>query len=291
MGAAVTFVTPYEFSPTVALCCLLAVTGFLLGQSRLRRRGRALGWGRSTAFLVGVGLIYAVLQTHFDYWAQHMFYIHRIQHLALHHLGPFLIAVAAPGPALLAAMPNRLRNHGLLRNRLLRSVYNAIQQPLVAAVLFVGLIYVWLIPIVHFYAMLNVPLYDAMNWSMAIDGLLFWCRVLDPRPAKAPHALAYGTRITMLVAVIFPQIAIGAYITLIHYDLYPVYAVCGRLWPISPVTDQLLGGLITWIPAAMMSVAGVLVVLRQWMQAENPSHASAVHMVPATAAEATTDHG
>lgn len=290
IGAAVHFLAPYEFSPLVALCCLLVVAGFVLGQVRLRHQGRALGWARVSAFMLGVGLIYAVLQTHFDYWAQHMFYIHRTQHLVLHHLGPFLIAVAAPGPALLAAMPAPLRN-SLLRNRMLRRIYNAIQQPLVAAVLFVGLIYLWLIPIVHFYAMLNVPLYNAMNWGMAVDGVLFWCRMLDPRPPSNPNALAYGTRITLLVAVIFPQIAIGAYITLIHHDLYPVYAVCGRLWPIAPVTDQLLGGLITWIPPAMMSVVGVLVVLRQWMQAENPSHASTVRIVPATVATTTVDHG
>lgn len=291
LGAIVGFLAPYEFSPTVAVCCLLAVAGFGLGQWRLRRRRQAIGWGRATAFLLGVVLIYAALQTHFDYWAQHMFYIHRIQHLVLHHLGPFLIAVAAPGPALIAAMPRAVRDHGVLQNRLLRGLYDAIQQPFVAAVLFVGLIYLWLIPVVHFYAMLNVPLYNAMNWSMAIDGVLFWCRMLDRRQPSKSGALAYGTRIALLAAVIFPQIAIGAYITLIHYDLYPVYAVCGRLWPISPVTDQLLGGLITWIPPAMMSVAGVLVVLYQWMQAENPRHASTVRIVPSTTTDPTTAHG
>jgi putative membrane protein len=43
--------------------------------------------------------------------------------------------------------------------------------------------------------------------------------------------------------------------------LYDVYDVCGRAWAIDPLTDQELGGLLTWIPAAMMSVVGSLVVL------------------------------
>ena len=43
-----------------------------------------------------------------------------------------------------------------------------------AAVLFVGLIYLWLVPTVHFRAMIDPDLYAVMNWSMVIvDGILF----------------------------------------------------------------------------------------------------------------------
>jgi len=78
------------------------------------------------------------------------------------------------------------------------------------------------------------------------------------------HAAAYGTRIIMLWAIMLPQIAIGAYIALSSTILYTSYSVCGRAWPIAPMTDQDIGGLITWIPAAMMSAVGALVVLRRW---------------------------
>jgi putative membrane protein len=61
------------------------------------------------------------------------------------------------------------------------------------------------------------------------------------------------------------QIIIGAYIALSDQVLYDVYNVCGRAWPISPHTDQVIGGLTTWIPAAMMSVIGILLVIRLWM--------------------------
>jgi putative membrane protein len=32
-----------------------------------------------------------------------------------------------------------------------------------------------------------------------------------------------------------------------------------------PETDQLLGGLLTWIPPAMMSIIGILIMLRRAM--------------------------
>jgi len=62
------------------------------------------------------------------------------------------------------------------------------------------------------------------------------------------------------------QIVVGAYIALSKHVLYDVYSVCGRAWPISPLTDQTIGGLTTWIPAAMMSVVGILLVIRMWMK-------------------------
>lgn len=54
-----------------------------------------------------------------------------------------------------------MRTHRLLSP--LRAVYACVRQPMAAAVLFVALIYLWLIPTVHFYAMINIGLYNAMN--------------------------------------------------------------------------------------------------------------------------------
>ncbi len=65
--------------------------------------------------MLGVVLIYAVVQTHYDYLSQHMFFFHRLQHLVLHHLGPFLIALGVPGAALWAGMPDFLKP--VLRSR------------------------------------------------------------------------------------------------------------------------------------------------------------------------------
>src|SRR5579875_1501817 len=64
---------------------------------------------RMASFPVGTALIYTVLQTHFEYAAQHMFFLNRLQHLVMHHLGPFLIALGWPGAVIARGMPLRLR--------------------------------------------------------------------------------------------------------------------------------------------------------------------------------------
>lgn len=252
---------PYEFSPTVLLICCLSGIFFLRGQSVAEVRS-----GRIWAFWLGLVLIYVVLQTRVDFYAQHMFFLHRLQHLVLHHLAPFLIAWSTPREVLFAGMSLFLRNlsQSLSKNRFLGAFYRAIQQPVVSTILFVAIIYLWLIPNIHFYAMLNLPLYNLMNWGMAVDGLLFWWMVFNRRAPGISDARHYGGRIVLLFLAMFPQILIGSYIALSRQDLYDVYAVCGRAWPLTSQVDQQIGGLITWIPAAMMSIVGMLVLLRRW---------------------------
>jgi len=42
-----------------------------------------------------------MLQTRIDYYAQHMFFVHRAAHFVLHHLGAFFIALGMSGPCCL----------------------------------------------------------------------------------------------------------------------------------------------------------------------------------------------
>jgi putative membrane protein len=274
---ALAFLLPWEFSPPALALCAGAVLVYARGARRLPA-GERPGAGCTVAFVAGWALIYFVLQTRWDYYSQHMFFMHRIQHLVLHHLGPFLVVLSQPLPALARGLPASAVERVVRpfwRHRLTRLAYRALQNWLVAPVLFVGLIYLWLTPSIHFDAMLSLPLYLVMNWSMLLDGLLFWALMLDPRSRREGALLGLGPRIFLLLAAIVPQIAIGARIGLATHELYDVYTVCGRAWPMSALTDQSLGGLITWIPAAMMHVLGVLLLLARWMRSDQGANVGA----------------
>jgi putative membrane protein len=261
----ISWLVPWEPSPTVVICVALAALLYWRGS---RRSPNCAPWPRQLAWWSGLLVIYAGLHTRLDYYAEHEFFMHRLQHLGLHHLGPFLIALAHPGAALRRGLPLRWRSRmlgPLLEWTPLRRCLDVLLNPVVAALLFVGLIFFWLYYPVHFVAMLDVRDYKLMNWSMTVDGLLFWWLILDPRP-RPPARLAPGVRVLVALAVIPPQILLGAYITFTHADLYPIYAICGRVFTdISAATDQYLGGLILWIPSAMMSVIAALIALRNWM--------------------------
>jgi len=215
-------------------------------------------------FIAGLIGLYLLTQTALDRWGRELFYAHRVQHLFLHHLAPFLIALAAPSDVLLAGIPSAWQRASkrIPVPPILRLGYRWLQDPLIGAVLFVGMIAFWLTPAIHMLAMQSLTGYWLMNLGMAADGLAFWWFMLDRRPPGA-SATTYsvGKRIVVLWAIMPPQIAIGAYITLTSQTLYPHYATAEALTGISAMTDQQLGGLITWIPAAMMSVVGTLILL------------------------------
>ncbi len=257
----VEWLRPWEPSVPVFLACLLAAGLYVAGLMR----GASPGFWPALSYFTGVGLMYAVTQTHYDYFSQYLFSAHRLQHLMLHHLGPFLVALAMPATVLAAGLPAAVRRlpQGPMAPlfRVLRVVYRMVQQPFIAGFLFVGFIYFWLTPDIHFDAMLSIDLYWFMNWTMAIDGLLFWWLIFERGGKGVTPRLSPGRRILLLALIMPPQIALGAYITFSGQNLFEIYDVCGRAFPIDPMLDQQIGGLITWIPAAMMSVVAAIIVL------------------------------
>lgn len=285
MSELLAFFVPWEFSWLVQLSIWAALLLYFNG---LRKAGAAEmpGTAAVLAFVTGVVLMYLVTQTRFDYWSQYMFFVHRGQHLVLHHLAPFLIALSLPAPVLARGLPAGVRRFFAGRRLLARAwvtLYRWLQQPAIACFLFVGLIAFWLTPEIHFDAMLSERLYWLMNWSMALDGLLFWWLMFERGQGGITPRLGYGTRVLLLFAVMVPQIIIGASITFAGTNWFEVYAVCGRAWPLDPMTDQHLGGLITWIPAAMMSVVGALVILRFWIHDDAARHATQRAVSPGSA--------
>jgi putative membrane protein len=262
--SAAEYLLPYDFSPLTVLAYILVLSLYSYGLFRMPDSERP-GSGRIFTFTLGVMLCYGVMQTQFDYYSQYMFFVHRGQHLILHHLGPILIALSNPLPViqfLYRQIPQVVRPFLVPIGWL----YRCLQQPAVASLLFVGLIYLWLWPPIHFDAMLSRDLYWVMNWSMLLDGLLFWWLIFDPRSPITTNALGYGRRMLCLAVVAIPQMILGATIVFSRGMVYDVYEVCGRAWPMPPETDQLLGGLLTWIPPAMMSVFGILIILRRAMR-------------------------
>jgi putative membrane protein len=211
---------------------------------------------RKVLFWCGLGSAWLALQTQLDYYAEHAFFMHRLQHLVLHHLSPFLIAASFPGRAVLLGSPL------WTRRLMLPAFLDALNNPVAAVFIFDALIAFWLIPSVQLAGMLDWRLYRLMNWGMLLNGLMFWQMVLNP---ASVHGL--GKRIAAMIAICPAQIVMGALLCFSGRDFYPVYDICGRIFPLTPVADQQIGGIILWVPGAMMSIIGIIFVICREMKA------------------------
>ena len=96
------WLTPWEFSPVLLLTFLLVIALYVRG-----RQVHPPKHLRQSFFWIGLILLYLSLHTRLDYYAERMFFIHRIQHLVLHHLGPLLVMAAFPGQVMRAGLAVR----------------------------------------------------------------------------------------------------------------------------------------------------------------------------------------
>jgi len=258
----VRWLEPWEFSPLLLLCFAAGITLFVRGQ-----RVHKVNNTRKILFWSGVVLIYLSMHTMLDYYAERLFFMHRIQHLVLHHLGPLVLMLAYPGSVMRAGMPLSWRTRLRRFNQTLagRAIIAVMTNPIFVPALFVFLVIVWLIPSVQFYSMLDWRLYRLMNWSVVISGFMYWNLILDRRPGP-PAAMSPGGRVISPIVTMAPQMLAGAIIAFTERDLYPLFDLCGRAITITPLMDQSIGGLTMWIPAAMTEVAGLLIALRTVMR-------------------------
>jgi len=260
---AVDWLTPWERSPTLILLFTLGIVLFWRG-TRTRHVRAARQW----LFYGGVLLLYLCLHTRVDYYAERMFFIHRIQHLFLHHLAPFMVMLAYPGQVMRAGLPRRWRPYW---RRFEHHPVGAFcirwcTHPVLIPFLFVFFVLIWLLPVTQFYSMIDWRLYRFMNWSVVISGFMYWNLILDRRP-HPPAAMSPWGRVISPLLTMTPQIIAGAYIAFTTYDLYPIFDLCGRAIPsISAIQDQTMGGLIMWVPAGLVETMGVIFALRTVMR-------------------------
>ncbi len=249
---------PWQFSWIEYLGSALALLWYARGVARLAPRARPALW-RQACYAIAIIGMYAAVQTRLTYLSLHLFMATQAQQFVLHDLGPFLIALSWPGAALAQGMPaSTLR---FLRTRPFATLLRILQQPLIATLLFILLIIGQVLPIVVLWVMIDWRLYDAMNLLMAVEGVLFWCLVLDPR-AKPPAPLSFFTRMLVSFFGMLPVIPIGAYLSQTSQDLYGYYNLCGRLFPwITPLHDQHMGAIILWLPGSLMGGIAFLLVL------------------------------
>jgi putative membrane protein len=257
------WLVPWESSWLFLASFLCACALYWRGCRELR-----VSLGRRLAFWTGMAVVYLSLHTYFDFYAEHEFFMHRIQQLLLHHLAPLMIVASYPGPVLRAGLPLRWRIRALqpaLRSWPWRVVSAVLLNPAIATGLFVAFVLVWLIPSMQTLAMLDWRVYRFMNWSMIVSGFVYWWLILDHRP-RPPGRMIPGLRVLSPGLTMAPQILAGAIITFSRSDLYPIFEICGRAFNFNVFTGQLIGGIIIWVPAATIETMGGLLAMRQWLR-------------------------
>jgi putative membrane protein len=242
---------------------------YSVGWVSLRRRGhqRLASIGRLLSYWFGMAVLFFALQGGIDYYGTFLLFLHVIQHLLLMGVAPVLLCLADPFAVVCWALPARWRKVVLVKLFSNQSiVVNTIRQvlkPQYCLFLFAAGLWIWHDPRLYSLAQAGSIWHDAEHLSFFMPALLVWWHVIgnDPRYHHMPPWL----RSLYVWVAGFINAVPGIWIALASTPIYPHYQAMPRIWEYTVMQDQMLAGIIKWIPGTMNYLAaGVILAWRYW---------------------------
>jgi putative membrane protein len=182
----------------------------------------------------------------------YLFSAHMVQHLLLTLLVPPLLIAGTRGWML----------RPLLRNRLIAAVARVVTRPMLCFAAFNLVVVAWHLPVMYNAAMARHDIHVLQHLMFLSTAVMLWWPILSPLP-ELPR-LAYPMQMLYLFLTTLPMAVVAVYITYSTNLLYPAYAAAPRIAGIMPLDDQLIGGLIMWIPGGLVFFAVISVIFFRW---------------------------
>lgn len=247
-----TFWNTWTFDPLTLAGLAVLIVLYTRGLVRSRgRSGDLFPWWRPTSFYVGWTALLLGAVSPIDGLSGDLFLMHMVQHMLMMMVGPPLILVGTPVVPVLRGLPRVLRDDlaiPLFQMKRVRKALSFLASPLTAWLVFVFTVWVWHIPALYNEAVTNEALHFLQHATFIGAAAFFWWIAIDPVPLKP--RLSYALRLLYLFLATLQSTALAAIITLSEDVLYSYYESVPRLWGLTPGEDQMIAGLIMWIPGA-----------------------------------------
>jgi putative membrane protein len=256
----------WKLYPDFMVGWLLFGGAYFLFAGPLRHRfpgSRPVPAWRLASFTVGLLIMLVSLQGPMhelsDYF---LFSAHMVQHLAVMMVMPPFLLVGLPDWMLRPA----LRLPGV------RRAAGWLTRPLVAFALINVIFGAWHFPGPYDLMMRDHDVHVAMHLMIMAVGVITWWPVMSPLP-EIPRIAAPLQMIYLFVLGV-PMMVVAALITLAENELYIWYVEAPRVFAITALQDQKLGGAIMWVPGFLILWAGITAVYFRWTRREGAEERS-----------------
>jgi putative membrane protein len=215
-------------------------------------------------FVAGLVVLFASLNgpVH-DLSDYYLFSGHMVQHLLLTLILP---------PLLLAGLTGEMLRP-LLRHRAAMAAARLLTSPFSCFAIFNVVLAAWHLPPLYNAAMADHNVHIAEHLMFIATATLMWWPYFSPLP-ELPR-LAYPGQMLYSFLMSLPMSIVAIYIAMADHVLYPAYSSAPRLWGITPLQDQQIGGLIMWIPGGLFFYLVMTVVFFKWSKRQEDSTAGA----------------
>jgi len=218
---------------------------------------------RRISFAGGLAMIVLALMSPIGVLADnYLLSFHMLQHVMLTIIAPVLILLGIP--AWMYEPVVRAFGGKLWR------VWRVLTLPVIAFVLFHLPYSVYHVPAVYDLSLQYLPVHIAAHTFLLLVAMISWWSVLAPSPALGKVAPAVA--ILYLFVQTIPGQIVGAMITYADHVLYPSYQEAPRVFGLSAMNDQQIGGLIMWVGTSTIYLAAVAIVFFRWASREDRAH-------------------
>jgi len=211
-----------------------------------RREGRGRGAGplQAVAFAVAMLALLAALVSPIDRLGEdYLFSAHMVQHILLGDIAPLLLLLSLSRVIMRPATRRLTR----LERRL-----GPLASPPVFIALWLGFVYFWHVPALYD-AALNHPVVHAVEHAcFFVAGVLVWWPLIQPVPMR--RRLTDMQPVIYIFAAKAGLAALGIYLAWSTGVAYDYYAHVPRVWGLSAVEDQNVGGAIMLVEQSLVLV-------------------------------------
>jgi cytochrome c oxidase assembly factor CtaG len=231
-----------------ALVPIVVYTAVYVWRFRAARKeagGRGAGWPQALAFTGSMLLLMAAVLSPIDRLGEeYLFSAHMVQHILLGDLAPLLLLLALSRVIMRPATRRLMR----VERRL-----GSFAHPITFIVAWAALIYVWHIPALYNAALEHPVLHALEHATFFTAGTLLWWPLVQPVPMRRPlegtMGLAYIFAAKMTLGVL------GLYLTWSSSVAFSYYLGVPRIWNLTAIQDQNVGGAIMMVEQALVLLA------------------------------------
>jgi putative membrane protein len=228
-------------------------------QARREAGGRGAGVPQALAFAAGVAALLAALVTPIDGLGEdYLFSAHMLQHVLLGDVAPALLLL---GLSRVILRPATRRLTQIERG------LGPFASPLTGLFLWLFLMYLWHVPAMYDAALEHAGVHLLEHVSFFVAGVAVWWPLVQPVPMRRPLRGLGG--VAYIGAAKLGLAALGLYLTWSSTVLYDYYEHVPRIWGLSAIDDQNVGGAIMMVEQSLTFVIALVAVFtRMLVQSE-----------------------
>ena len=251
----------WTFAPAILLSVALW-TGVYVWRFRAARReagGRGAGWKQALAFGGFVVVLLIALVSPIDALGEdYLFSMHMTQHILLGDIAPLLLLLSL---SRVIMRPATRRLHRIERR------LGRLASPFTFILIWFALLYVWHIPAMYDAAIRNPGVHALEHMAFFTAGCAVWWPLIQPVPMR--FKLTGLATLGYILAAKLGLGLLGLYLTWSQTVAYTYYEHVPRIWGLSPVQDQNVGGAIMMLEQSLVLVTAFCVLfVRMLLQSE-----------------------